>query len=110
MQHSAQLKRTVLYYPTISIPNDAWVKQALFYFDEIASIVPAEVNYSGEVSKLLVSISPALSFLRTEGVYRPIPPDLLYIRQGWEVGHQLGDEFKYIVTSEEFGNRRTKRY
>jgi hypothetical protein len=50
------MKRTVLYYPTISIPNGAWLRRALFYFDEIASIVPSTLYFSGE-------LGPALSAL-----------------------------------------------
>jgi hypothetical protein len=32
----------LLYYPYISIPNSAWLTQALLYWDGIATIVPAE--------------------------------------------------------------------
>jgi hypothetical protein len=39
------MKRTILYYPTISIPNGEWLQRALFYFDEVASIVPHQVVY-----------------------------------------------------------------
>jgi hypothetical protein len=30
-------RRTVLYYPTVSIPNEDWLRQALLCFDQIAS-------------------------------------------------------------------------
>lgn len=36
------MKATVLYYPTISIPDNFWLRQALLYFDEVASIVLRE--------------------------------------------------------------------
>jgi hypothetical protein len=42
------MQRTVLYYPTISIPDDWWLRQALFYFDQVASIVPQKMTWEGE--------------------------------------------------------------
>ncbi|BCC14008.1 hypothetical protein BC30048_4433 [Bacillus cereus] len=44
-----------LYYPTMSLPNTQWLKRVLLYSDEIASIVPYElqrnVNYDFELLK-----------------------------------------------------------
>lgn len=34
--------KKLLYYPYISIPNAAWLKQALLYWDGIATIVPTD--------------------------------------------------------------------
>ncbi len=33
---------TALYYPTIVIPDDEWLRQALLYWDRVASIVPPD--------------------------------------------------------------------
>ena len=38
MPHSSSpsaVKRTILYYPTIAVPPGDWLRQAVFYFDEV---------------------------------------------------------------------------
>ena len=41
MKHATEpLKNTILYYPTISIPSNQWLRHALLYWDEIGSIIP----------------------------------------------------------------------
>lgn len=57
------MKRTVLYYPTISIPDGPWLRRALFYFDEVASIVPRTVFYPDQMGPLLIPTSPEVDFL-----------------------------------------------
>jgi len=37
------MTRTILYYPTIAIRNSDWIKQSIFYWDRISSIVPRNV-------------------------------------------------------------------
>lgn len=89
-------KRTILYYPTISIPNSSWLRQALLYFDEVASIVPSDVNWSHEVGKALVPLTPDIEYLQGEGAFRRIPPELLFMQEkedNWERAHKLTDEF-----------------
>jgi hypothetical protein len=99
------MKRTVLYYPTISIPSGDWLRQVLFYFDEVASIVPRKILFSpnGEYdyADLLLPVTDDIEFLKTEGVFRAIPPDELYVKQGWEAAHQLGEQF--LAAVEEIG-------
>jgi hypothetical protein len=95
------MKRTILYYPTISVPNGGWLRQALFYFDEIASIVPRQVYFSGEVGDLLVPVTPEVEFLRAEKVFRAIPPEVLtFGEHGWPVAHKFGAEFLAAVEDE----------
>lgn len=74
------MKRTVLYYPTISLPDGPWLRRALFYFDEIASIVPSTLYFSGEVGPSLVPVSDEVLFLESQKVFRRIAPDNLWLR------------------------------
>ncbi|MBR5479519.1 MAG: hypothetical protein IKU84_05020 [Clostridia bacterium] len=47
------MSRTILYYPTIDIPNETWIKNTLLYWDKISSIVPYKgYAMSYNVSKL----------------------------------------------------------
>jgi hypothetical protein len=99
------MKRTILYYPTISIPNDEWLRRAVFYFDEVASIVPQVVYWSGETGELLVPLTPELEYLRAEEVFRPIPPEKLFLNElggDPEDGHLLGEEFRAAVLNARF--------
>jgi hypothetical protein len=75
------MKRTVLYYPTISVPSGAWLRRALFYFDEIASIVPSTLDFTGELGPSLVPVSEDVLFLESEGAFRRMAPDNLWMRQ-----------------------------
>lgn len=107
MAHNSSIgpKRTILYYPTISIPNSRWLRQALLYFDEVASIVPSDVFWSGEVGKALVPLTPDIKYLQDEGAFRQIPPEFLFMQEqgdNWERAHQLSDEFMEAIKSEPF--------
>jgi hypothetical protein len=44
-----------LYYPRIEVPNEAWLKTAMLYWDEIKTIVPASMPqpYTGATSRAL---------------------------------------------------------
>jgi hypothetical protein len=93
----AMIKRTVLYYPSISIPNGPWLRRALFYFDEVASIVPRTVYFSGEEGELLVPLSPEVEFLLHEGVFRAVSPEELHMKAGWDTAHRFSSEFLKAV-------------
>jgi hypothetical protein len=81
------LDKTALYYPEIAIPSGGWIRQALLYFDSIASIVPASIQLwtarqlelfakRGEpVPASIATISNDLDLLTKEKQYRPISPD-----------------------------------
>ena len=53
-----------LYYPSIDIPNENWLKTAILYWDEINTIVPSSIDnpYQEQVTQ----------FLSNEGVIRPL--------------------------------------
>ena len=38
------MPNTILYYPKIAIPDGAWLRQALLYWDRIGSIIPRELD------------------------------------------------------------------
>lgn len=107
------MKRTILYYPTISIPNGEWLRQALFYFDEVASIVPQVVRFSGETGELFLPLTPELEYLRAEEVFRPIAPEKLFLKESgdnWEDAHRLGDEFRVSVLNTQFRKQVGTRF
>ena len=97
------MKRTVLYYPTISIPDGPWLRRALFYFDEVASIVPRTVFYPDQMGPLLIPTSPEIDFLLAEGLFRAVSPEELHIKAGWEEATRFGQDFLAAVDA--FGYR-----
>ena len=38
------MERTLLYYPTIELPKESWLRQALLYSDKVSSILPFKDN------------------------------------------------------------------
>lgn len=59
-------EKTILYYPTIRIKDGTWLRNALLYWDKVASIVPG-MNYSA-----INSIE--IEYLQDAGIYEPIYP------------------------------------
>lgn len=82
--------RTILYYPTIDVPNGSWLRHALLYWDEVSSIVPED--YEGN---LLNDLSPEVQFLISEGEFSPIRPEDLMSH--WENLQKFESEFLGIV-------------
>jgi hypothetical protein len=99
MSHD-NIKRSILYYPTISIPTDRWLRQALLYWDEVGSIVPKNWD-----SENLISLGADIDFLADEGEFRPVDPQSLIKRDdGWEKLQDLESELKSIIESGIFKN------
>lgn len=63
------MAQSILYYPTIDIPDGPWLRNALLYWDNISSIVPYR-DYS--------DLSPELQYLRKCGIYEPIFPQDIF--------------------------------
>lgn len=63
------MAQTILYYPKININDGIWLRNALLYWDEVASIVPYE-NYE--------DMSHELEYLQNRGVYKAIYPQDLF--------------------------------
>jgi hypothetical protein len=90
-----RIKSTILYYPTIDIPNTDWLRKVLLYWDEIGSIVPR--NYQNENS---ITFSPEVSFLMSEGVFRPFDP--LRLIGNLQLLQEFEQEFLGVIESEPF--------
>lgn len=90
-------KKTILYYPTITIPTGPWLRQALLYWDEIGSIVP--LNDFDQ--RTLVPYSPDIEWLGNQGVFRPFSPQLIS-RQGGRVVDDFEDELSDAIRSPDF--------
>lgn len=87
--------RTVLYYPTIDLPRGAWLRQALLYWDNVASIVPSVKE------GVIISHKPdELWFLLENKIFKPINPAKL--SKEYELVIELEEEFKEIVESPEY--------
>lgn len=93
------IKETILYYPTISIPSNEWLKQAVLYWDEVGSIVPQRYDET-EINPY----SPEIQYLKDEGEFRPFRTDLIY-RQSWNVVQEFENELLDVIASDEFQNR-----
>lgn len=90
------MKNSILYYPTITIPPGSWLRQALLYWDDVASIVPRRWD-----EKELIPYSPEIEYLIDQGEFRPIRPANL-IQSRFENVMDLWDEFKSLFNSESF--------
>ena len=87
------MDRTVLFYPTISIPNGPWLRQAVFYFDKVASIVPRELDYNGNLGPLYLPTSPEIDFLIGEDIFHAVSPEVLWLKNNeWTEAFIFNDE------------------
>jgi len=91
-----EIKQTILYYPTISVPSGRWLRQAVLYWDEIGSIVPQRYDRTA-----LIPYTPDVQYLKAEGEFRPFRTDLIYQRQ-WKLVQDFENELREIVRSSEF--------
>ena len=98
---SATPKRTILYYPTIAVPNGRWLRQALLYWDEVASIVPMHWTNDEAVHEALIPYSDEVRLLEQKSIFRPIPPDLL-LEDDSDQATCFEEEFRAKVKSREF--------
>lgn len=87
-----------LFYPTIDISNEDWLKTAILFWDEINTIVPASINSPYQ--------QRTTQYLHDEGILRPfiVNPDFDFIEELTE------ETLNYLNTNEGFqlltdGNR-----
>ena len=66
MNSNPQAKRTLLYYPTVEIPTGRWLRQALLYWDDVASMCPKEWTDREDL------LSADLKYLEEKSEYRRI--------------------------------------
>ena len=60
---------TILYYPYIKIEDGKWLRNAILYWDKIASIVPS-IDYDEYHSS-------EVDFLEDQGMYIPVNPRII---------------------------------
>lgn len=58
----------VLYYPSISIPNTAWLRSVILYVDKIGSIVPYDYQFESDTNQYA-------RLLREVNQYEPLSPE-----------------------------------
>jgi hypothetical protein len=100
---STLAKRTILYYPTIGLPRNAWLGQALLYWDQVSSIVPHSYMYDWPADRF----SQMLRQLEQEGEYRPIYSDAL-MYEHTNVSEQFAHELETILDSRAYMSRRRR--
>jgi hypothetical protein len=104
-------RRTILYYPTIEIPDGPWLRQALLYFDDLGSIFPTMLNWDWEDLGEATPLPEHMKMLEGEGEYRRFAPEYLVrsadddAGEEWPVVHGLNDELRGIVKSSVFARR-----
>lgn len=92
------MNRTILYYPTIDIPTNNWLRHSLLYWDEVSSIVPT--SWGGNS---FINLSTEIQYLMDERQFRPIKPeDLITKSDNWEHFENFQQEFRDIVSSKQF--------
>lgn len=88
--------RTILYYPTIDVPSNSWLRHAILYWDDVSSIVPSNIDSRAE-------LSPDLHYLMDEGQFRPVRPEELINRpQNHQALQEFQKEFIEVASSEQF--------
>ena len=98
----AATKRTLLYYPAIDIPpNTRWLRQAVMYWDEVASIVPHQ--HDALFPDLEKRYQKHMQAMRAAGLFRAIPPDALI--NDYQRVKVFGQELLAAVSSARFRNR-----
>jgi len=102
LQTTSSPKRTILYYPTITIPTSDWLRRSLLYWDEIGSIVPMDYE-----ERTLIPYSSDIQYLKGEGIFRPFRPTDL-ASHGEKV-QELQKELISIIESRQFQNLLPRR-
>lgn len=77
---------TILYYPYIKIEDGKWLRNAILYWDKIASIVPS-IDYDEYHSS-------EVDFLEDQGMYIPVNPRI--ITDHPEIYNQFKNEIKNV--------------
>ncbi|WP_440970917.1 DUF6236 family protein [Peribacillus frigoritolerans] len=67
----------ILYYPSIEVPNNYWLRRVLLYSDKIATIVPKNLRHKYEANAFIES-------LLENGEFEPISPEDFLQSDGFE--------------------------
>ncbi len=87
---------TILYYPTIAVPSGVWLKQALLYWDEIASIVPTDWD-----GVPVIDYTPEVQTLYDQHIFKPVRPESL-IHENFRKLHDFEQELMDLIETQEF--------
>lgn len=90
--------RTILYYPTIDVPNGRWLRQALLYWDQVASIVPRKFEEIPEDKRY----SDEIRDLYSQELFRPLDPSQWHMNQPSAVTQSFEEEFKAHLDDPDF--------
>jgi hypothetical protein len=98
------MERTLLYYPTIDIPNSDWLASALLYTDKVSSILPGDRHDDPKYSD-------AIKFLVDNGQYKPVfIKEILNKREGeiWNLEHVFLENVYTILRKKDIGKKSVK--
>lgn len=88
------MRRTIVYYPNIEIPDGSWLRKSLLYWDEVSSIVPRSIEHELYNSYLIAQ-------LKDENQYRAIYPDqLMYSEVFSDFEHEIINKLKRYTEQE----------
>jgi hypothetical protein len=88
------MKRNILYYPTIDIPQNNWLRHALLYWDEVSSIIPENLDSR---------ISPHIDYLIHEEEFRSIRPESFFRNEKHcDLWNDFEKDLYKIISSDEF--------
>jgi hypothetical protein len=96
MMMTNDLSSTILYYPTIAVPSGAWLKQALLYWDKIASIVPTDWD-----GVPVIKYTPEVQTLYDREIFIPVRPESL-IHESYRKLHDFEQELMSLIETPEF--------
>ena len=82
------INRLLLYYPSINIPINSWLKKSILYTDKVASIVPDNME-----------VSDTMKYLEQNGQYKPIHVEEFVYGQDWSNFENI---FRNVIESNEF--------
>jgi hypothetical protein len=99
-----KIRRTLLYYPTISVPTGSWLRQAVLYWDEVASIVPEDLD-----QRPLVQFTDDIKLLKDNGEFRSIAPGSLIDKKSYSEVLDLEREFLEVIDAEPFQTQLGQR-
>jgi Family of unknown function (DUF6236) len=101
MAVAAGFTRTILYYPYMRIEDGPWLRNALLYWDKVASIVPDSLD-DPDGSPL----TPEIERLRDDGIFAPIHPGSVLKRTDSRIREALIQKIERTVASPAFESAR----
>jgi hypothetical protein len=96
-------ERNILYYPTINVPSNSWLRHSLLYWDHVSSIIPKNVSQEEE-------LSTDIQYLIDEGQFKAIRPgELLNNENANNLTKEFEIEFISIIKSDAFAKYKKSK-